>query len=118
MSKLKCRITDMHKINPAVASNKSWDVEGMYVPNTDNGIIPSIRHQIKRLQSQVYRDRHLLERYPAQLQKAKDHIDTLKVCLKELREKEQTRKPYYIPEPFGLPFELTKKDTFRKLNKD
>ncbi|MBE3120702.1 MAG: hypothetical protein IMZ53_08440 [Thermoplasmata archaeon] len=36
--------------------------------------------------------------------------------LKTPKRKEQVKKPYYIPEPFGLPFELTKKDTFRKLN--
>ena len=27
---------------------------------------------------------------------------------------EKKKKPYYIPEPFGLPFELTEKDTFRR----
>jgi hypothetical protein len=25
------------------------------------------------------------------------------------------KKPYYIKEPFGLPFELTEKDKFRKI---
>ena len=25
------------------------------------------------------------------------------------------KKPYFIPEPFGLPFELTEKDEFRRL---
>lgn len=40
--------------------------------------------------------------------------------LRPPRRKEQvrTKKPYYIQEPFGLPFELTKKDTFRKLNEE
>jgi len=37
--------------------------------------------------------------------------------LKTPKRKEQVKqkKPYYIPEPFGLPFELTQKDKFRKL---
>ena len=85
MAKLKCKITDMHKINPAVPLNKSWDVDGMYVPNTDNGLIPSIQHQIKRLQSRLYRDKSLLEGYPDQLKEAKYNIGTLQSCLKELR---------------------------------
>ena len=28
------------------------------------------------------------------------------------------KKSYYIPEPFGLPFELTQKDTFRKVKRN
>lgn len=27
------------------------------------------------------------------------------------------KKPYFIPEPYGLPFELTEKDKFRLKNK-
>jgi hypothetical protein len=86
MQRLKCKITDMHEINPAVPTNKSWDVNGMYVPNTDNGLAPSIQHQIKRLQSQLYRDKRLLERYPDQLKEAKANIGVLQACLNELRE--------------------------------
>ncbi|MBE3120693.1 MAG: hypothetical protein IMZ53_08485 [Thermoplasmata archaeon] len=85
MSKLKCKVTDMHEINPRIPLNKSWSVNGMYVPNTDNGLVPSIQHQIKRLRSQLYRDKQLLERYPDQLKNAKDHIDILQACLKELK---------------------------------
>jgi hypothetical protein len=34
------------------------------------------------------------------------------IFCKELKEK---KKPYFIPEPYGLPFELTKAGEFRKL---
>lgn len=30
----------------------------------------------------------------------------------------KNKKPYFIPEPYGLTFELTEKDTFRKLNEN
>jgi hypothetical protein len=36
----------------------------------------------------------------------------------EKKKKQKTKKKvYYIKEPFGLPFELTQKDTFKKLKK-
>lgn len=82
---IKCKITDMHQLNPAVPVNKSWDVNGMYVPNTDNGLIPSIKHQIRRLQSQVYRDKRIWEKYPNQLKEAKYNIGILQACLEELK---------------------------------
>jgi hypothetical protein len=28
----------------------------------------------------------------------------------------EKKKPYFIPEPYGLPFELTRAGEFRKLN--
>jgi len=29
----------------------------------------------------------------------------------------KNKKPYYIKEPFGLPFELTEKDKFKQIGK-
>lgn len=82
---IECKIRDMHEINENVAEGKSWDVNGMYVPNTDNGLIPSIEHQIKRLQSRYYAEKHTFEKYPEQKKEAEEHINILKNCLKKLK---------------------------------
>ena len=74
----KCIAKDFHQINRNVPRGKAFDVDGIYIPNTDKKLVPSMKHQLKRLQSRYYKDKKQFGRS----EYTENTINRLKFCIR------------------------------------